>query len=79
MKRVVCAVLQTYFIVPYTVNNGPRNGSIIEYPIVYDRLHTAKYGRNTAYQTSEILSKRVVYGRAYLTWEVVAYPKLYAI
>jgi hypothetical protein len=48
MKRIVGAVLRPYFIVLYTVDNGPQNGSIIKYPTVYDRLHTAKYGRNTA-------------------------------
>jgi hypothetical protein len=48
MKRVVGAVLQPYFIVLYTVDNGPQNDSMIEYSTVYDRLHTAKYGRNTA-------------------------------
>jgi hypothetical protein len=76
MKRIVGTVLRPYFMVLYTIDNGPQNSSIIEYPTVYDRLHTAKY---SACQTSEILSKRVVYGRAYLTWKLVAYHKLYAI
>ncbi len=48
MKRIVGTVLRPYFMVLYTIDNGPKNSSIIEYPTVYDRLHTAKYSRNTA-------------------------------
>jgi hypothetical protein len=48
MKRLLGAVLRPYFIVPYTVLERLSNGLIIEYSTVYDRLHTVKYGRNTA-------------------------------
>jgi hypothetical protein len=42
MEELVEAVLRLYLIVLYTVDNG----SMIEYPSIYDRLHTAEYSRN---------------------------------
>jgi hypothetical protein len=55
MKRLVGTVLRPYFIMPYTVYNG----SIVEYPAVYDRLHVVKYGR--AYLTLAFLTRLYEY------------------